>query len=126
MNVDPCPFKLINFVFLSFSIEVPSYCCGSLGHRSSDPNVEEGFGRRGGPARRRMCRLEPLKLVAQIRGDDVVRFVLHQVGDDLRSRSGHRLRPLVGQGLRDHLPREHVRDHEPTFVPPAPMKFVHS
>ena len=60
-----------------------------------------------------------MKLVAQIRGDDVVRFVLHQVGDDLRSRSGHRLRPLVAQGLRDHLPREHVRDHEPTFVPPG-------
>ena len=29
-----------------------SECDG--GHQSSDPNVEEGFGRRGGPARRRM------------------------------------------------------------------------
>ena len=62
---------------------------------------------------------EPSKLVAQVCGNDVVALFLHQSRDDLRRRCRDGLRPLVGQGLGGHLPREHVRDHQAEFVAPS-------
>ena len=61
-------------------------------------------------------RFQPFEFVPLIRRHNVVALLLDQIRDDLRRRPGHRLRPLVGQGLRGHLPGEHVRDHQPKLV----------
>ena len=62
---------------------------------------------------------QTLEFVALVRRNHIVPFVLHQIGDDLRGRLRHRLRPLVGQRLRGHLPREHVCHHQPVLVRPS-------
>ena len=62
---------------------------------------------------------QALEFVALVRRDHIVPFVLHQIGDDLRGRLGHRLSPLVGQRLCGHLPCEHVCHHQPVLVRPS-------